>query len=439
MQTFYESIKNLLSQDLDRGEDGGANREGEARGRSMADLTKLSELLERNENFVSSTKYFDGSIQLGIGKEKIWIKAFMGRVILITQDPPPFGFTFAVEGPSRGMAMGLGGAQKPVSGGADDRAAGRPGKPDRIFAHRQGGPWAERGPDADAPRGFAAFGRRGMNPEISGRYATVQGHRLYMDTGGKPDGPPMLLIHTAGQQSLQWRFVIPYFAEKGFYALAPDLPGHGKSLLDRFTPLKSIHAFAEVLWDLLQFLRLDHPVVVGCSIGGDIALDLAVHHGSEIPAVVACQSAAFTPTFPPRPLKWGWKIPGCRAIRIRDLCRDCPPAGARPKRRGWRKSSGPAVSEDPKIYYSDLLGWIHHDLRPHLSKVTCPVLCVWGDEDYFVPRPLVEETVAGIPNARLEILNGIGHYPHLETREFNPLVERFLNSLGIGKGTGSKK
>ena len=75
----------------------------------MQDLSRLSDLLGRNDNFVSSTKYFDGSIQLGIGKEKIWIKAFMGRVILVTQEPPPFGFTFAIEGPSAEWRWALGG------------------------------------------------------------------------------------------------------------------------------------------------------------------------------------------------------------------------------------------------------------------------------------------------------------------------------------------
>lgn len=75
----------------------------------MLDLTKLSELLERNENFVSSTKYFDGSIQINLGKEKIWIKAFMGRAILVTQEPPPFGFTFAIEGPPAEWRFALGG------------------------------------------------------------------------------------------------------------------------------------------------------------------------------------------------------------------------------------------------------------------------------------------------------------------------------------------
>jgi pimeloyl-ACP methyl ester carboxylesterase len=278
-----------------------------------------------------------------------------------------------------------------------------------------------------------------MNPEITGRYAEIQGHRLYMDVGGEPSGQPMLLIHTAGQQSLQWRFVIPYFAARGFYALAPDLPGHGKSLLDQFKPLESVHAFAEIFWDLLRSLRLDHPVVVGCSIGGDIALDLAVHHGSEIPAVVACQSAAFTPTFPPQAIELGLEDSGVPSYSDQGYLSGLSACGTKAEKERvteivWTRRLG-----DPKIYYSDLKAWIHHDLRPHLSKVSCPVLCVWGNEDYFVPRPLVEETVAGIPNSRLEVLDGIGHYPHIETREFNPLVERFLESLGIGKGKWAKK
>lgn len=75
----------------------------------MLDLSKLAELLARNENFVSSTKYFDGSIQLNLGKDKIWIKAFMGRVVLVTEEPPPFGFTFAIEGSPAEWRWALGG------------------------------------------------------------------------------------------------------------------------------------------------------------------------------------------------------------------------------------------------------------------------------------------------------------------------------------------
>ena len=75
----------------------------------MLDLPKISEKLGRNENFSSSTKYFDGSIQLNIGVEKIWMKVFMGRLIWVTQDPPPFGYTFAIEGPPEEWRWALGG------------------------------------------------------------------------------------------------------------------------------------------------------------------------------------------------------------------------------------------------------------------------------------------------------------------------------------------
>ena len=51
------------------------------------------------------------------------------------------------------------------------------------------------------------------------------------------------------------------------------------------------------------------------------------------------------------------------------------------------------------------------------------------EQGHCVPFNLVEETIAGIPNARLISMEGIGHYPHMETPEFNILVEQFLNSI----------
>jgi len=250
-------------------------------------------------------------------------------------------------------------------------------------------------------------------------------------------GKPAVFIHGASGSSLSWYFQKEYL-KQFVEVILLDLPGHGKSLLDRFKPLESIHAFAEVLWNLLRTLHLGRPVVVGCSIGGDIALDLAVHHSPEIPAVVACQAAAFTPTFPSPIIDMGLEDSGVPSYSDQGSLSGLSACGSKADKERvaeivWTRRLG-----DPKIYYSDLKAWIKHDLRPNLAKVSCPVLCVWGNEDYFVPRPLVEETVAGIPNSRLEILEGIGHYPHLETREFNPLVERFLQSLGIGKGKGSK-
>ena len=98
----------------------------------------------------------------------------------------------------------------------------------------------------------------------------------------------------------------------------------------------------------------------------------------------------------------------------------------------WTRRAG-----DPKIYYHDLKAWNPHDLRADLPRITCPDLLVWGKEDYFVPYELVKETLDGIPNARLEALEGIGHYPDVEPPDFNIVVERFLNSV-VGQFEKSK-
>jgi len=65
----------------------------------MLDIEQLAARLNEHPDFMSSGKYFDGAIQLEIGNDRIWIKVFMGRVILATRQPPPFGYTFCIKGP----------------------------------------------------------------------------------------------------------------------------------------------------------------------------------------------------------------------------------------------------------------------------------------------------------------------------------------------------
>jgi pimeloyl-ACP methyl ester carboxylesterase len=273
-----------------------------------------------------------------------------------------------------------------------------------------------------------------MRTEIIGRYVEVAGHRLYLDTGGDPAGQPMILIHTAGQNTLQWRFVLPYFAARGYFVVAPDLPGHGKSLLRDFKPLDSVHDFAETVWQLKQRLELERPVVIGCSIGGDITLDLAVHHGSEMGAAVACEGAARTPTFSPRLVEMGLEDSGVPSHGDQGALAGLSACGTRalPERVAeivWTRRMG-----DPKVYYHDLKAWIAHDIRTRLREISCPLAVVWGSEDYFVPYNLVKETVDAVPNAQWIVLEGIGHYPHIETPAFNGVVEKFLNSLPKDRG-----
>lgn len=261
---------------------------------------------------------------------------------------------------------------------------------------------------------------------ITSRYVEVDGHRMFMDTAGDPSGQPLICVHTAGKHALQWRFVLPYFAARGYFVVAPDLPGHGKSLLRDYTPIHSIHEYGELVWKLCAKLGLRRPVVMGCSIGGAITLDILAHHYADIRAAVPCEAAAHTPTYPLAALERGLEDSGIPSFADSGYLGGLSASGslALPERVAeiaWTRRIG-----DPKIHYNDLRAWVTHDVRKLLPSVKCPVAVVWGNEDYFLPFHLVKETVDLIPGARLLEFDGIGHYPHVESPDFNMRVENFL-------------
>ncbi len=133
-----------------------------------------------------------------------------------------------------------------------------------------------------------------------GRYVHVEldglDHRVYYEEAGQ--GIPLLLQHTAGAQSLQWRhlFEMPEITDH-FRLIAYDLPYHGKSIppvatrwWDEQYILKG-DFLRQVPVELAAALELDQPVFMGCSVGGLLALDLALHHPDVFRAVISLEGA----------------------------------------------------------------------------------------------------------------------------------------------------
>jgi hypothetical protein len=70
-------------------------------------IKELKKRLNSNPEFSSSSKFFDGIILLETHSWSIWMKIFMGRVIVATEEPFPFGYTFAIRGSSEGWRIAL--------------------------------------------------------------------------------------------------------------------------------------------------------------------------------------------------------------------------------------------------------------------------------------------------------------------------------------------
>ena len=130
-----------------------------------------------------------------------------------------------------------------------------------------------------------------------GRYGYIQANgveaRVYYETAGT--GPtPLLLQHTAGADSRQYRYLLAHpEMQKRFTMIAYDLPYHGKSLppigvrwwqQPYKTTRKELMNWVVALAD---YLKLDQPFFAGCSVGGQLALDLAAYHKDRFGAFIS--------------------------------------------------------------------------------------------------------------------------------------------------------
>jgi pimeloyl-ACP methyl ester carboxylesterase len=269
-----------------------------------------------------------------------------------------------------------------------------------------------------------------MTPEYTGHYLKVKNTRIYYEECGQ--GVPLFCIHNAGSCSLQYKYFGPIMAERGFRAIVIDLPGHGKSLPVNWQPIRNLHELAEFVWKTIRKICPEEkPVIVGCSIGGDMALDLACHHSADLLAAVALEGAARTPTFPPVDeivdlhASTGWSSMFERLTPAG--CYD--PLDKRVIELVWNHH----YTSLP-VFLGDLQCWNGHDVRDKLKNIRCPVLVFTGEADHFVPESLVNETLADIPAGLGEKMIGkkVGHFPMFERPEYTAdVVTDFLKRINI--------
>jgi pimeloyl-ACP methyl ester carboxylesterase len=278
--------------------------------------------------------------------------------------------------------------------------------------------------------------------DTSIQYQTVHGYqRAYRMAG---TGPPLLLLHGIGDSSVSWVPLMSELAER-YTVVAPDLLGHGAS--DKPRADYSVAAYANGMRDLLDVLDIDRATVVGHSLGGGVAAQIAYQYPHRCERLVLVASGgvarAVTPilrlasvpfaemTLPM--VKWPtsrWS--GLIALGIlkrldTDLGRDADelirvfdglPDG--PTRVAFTRTlrsvvdwRGQVVTMLDRCYLADDL----------------PTLLVWGDRDAIIPVKHGRMAHAAMPSSRLEIFEGAGHFPHhADPERFMTLLDEFVAS-----------
>jgi pimeloyl-ACP methyl ester carboxylesterase len=258
-------------------------------------------------------------------------------------------------------------------------------------------------------------------------YLDLHGDQVaYRDEGSGRE--VLLLIHGMAGSSRTWNAVMPSLAEK-YRVIAPDLPGHGHSSKPRGD--YSLGAFAAFLRDLLRELDIPRVTVIGQSLGGGVAMQFTYQHPEYCQRLVLIGSGGLGPD-----VNWTLRVlaaPGAEFVL--PVIAPQPVLRAGNKIRSWFASAGihsPRADETWQAYSSladretrqaflrtlrsvvDYRGQAVSAMNRLYLNSALPTLLIWGDADKIIPVAHGHAAHEAIPGSRLEVLDGIGHYPHAE-------------------------
>jgi len=275
-----------------------------------------------------------------------------------------------------------------------------------------------------------------MNVTVEKQDVEIDGMPIrYLAAG---EGPPVVLLHGAGDNALDWRWVMPTLAAT-HRVYAPDLPGSPDSA--RPTADYSPAFFERFVAAFVDALDIGRATFVGNSLGGLIALRLALSAPARVRALVLIDSAglghAVNPAFTSVnvtglgeaviPL---WRTPAGAYQRAwgRTAMLFARPPGSVP--REWlaeqcRLALSPGYLEAHLAVLRAQVGFggqreVLLDRLPHLK---IPTLVVWGAGDRVFPECQARVAVARLPEGSLAVVPGCGHMPHVEC------PDRFLAAL----------
>lgn len=255
----------------------------------------------------------------------------------------------------------------------------------------------------------------------------VDGCRLHYELAG--DGPPVLLLHGLGSCGADWAPQLPVLSA-GHTVVTLDLRGHGKS--DKPPGPYSMPVFARDAARLLESLACGPAHIVGISLGGMIAFQLAVDVPAIVRSLVIVNSG---PAVVPRCFRewlmlrarfWALRFVGLPRLARKIAQVNLPEPGQEARRR---ELEARLAGNDPAAYRATMEAIVGWSVDDRIGTIAAPALIVGGDMDY-TPVAQKEAYAARMPHARVQV---IGHSRHVtpldQTERFNRALLEFLRSV----------
>lgn len=309
--------------------------------------------------------------------------------------------------------------------------------------------WAQYAPVLDrvlaALRDRVAGGRVAVNPDppagtpgmspVVGRYLTVgpdgTAQRIYVESAG--EGVPVLCLHTAGADSRQFRHLLEDAELTTRYRfIAFDMPWHGRSDAppdwETTTYRLDTTTYAATVLTVMDALQLRQPILMGCSMGGAIALYLASRHGDRFAGVCALEGGLGNPG---RFVSWTSTLLADHSSFlvswVRGLIAPASPRATTSQTLWGYAQSGPGVYQGDTYFYGQDFPRVAAGLGP----ATCPLYVFSGEYDYSATTEMSRRAAEKLGGTLVE-MPGSGHFPMAE----DPVTFRSYLVPVLGKISG---
>ncbi len=262
-------------------------------------------------------------------------------------------------------------------------------------------------------------------------YFPPGGGSLHFEEANPTGSPTVVLLHGLGSAGEAWRLQFDPLTTLGFRVVAPDMPGFGWS--PWVGGEVSVERMAALMAAFVEGVGAKPAHVVGISMGGTVALQLALDYPDRVRSLVLVNTFAH---LRPRSLnEWLYFLARMVIARLIGPERQADMVARRilpkPEHEEARQVlKAHILKADRDVYRGMMRALFRFDVRDRLREIRVPTLVITGSRDTTVSPTVQEELARGIPGAQHAVIEGAGHAVIVDAPEaFNEVLVSFYRRL----------
>jgi len=256
---------------------------------------------------------------------------------------------------------------------------------------------------------------------------------IYFEVQGNEQAKEILVfLNGLSQSTVSWILTTPYFKDQ-YKIVLLDFIFQGKS--DKTAEWRTFDQHAQDVISVLDFLKLDKPLIIGLSYGSLVAQNFAVNYPQRLSKLILLSTFAHkTPYYDAVELSW-WRALefGGYSLMLDIMLPTILSEGYFKNPLiplDLMKQTRQDANEDKQALFKLMRATKERpDYRPELKKISSPTLVVQGEKDLLLPVHMAQEVAKAIPQSTLKIIPNVGHTLNLEAiPQMCALIKDFIKS-----------